>query len=84
MKRFTPFAATCLAGLLLSSSAIAQSPAYDTLIAGGTIYDGLGGEGRIGDVAIKGDRIVYVGPKAPGTARTRVDEGGGRGAVGGL
>src|SRR4051812_45757599 len=63
---------------LLASSAMAQAPAetYDLLIDNGTIYDGLGGEPFTGDVAIKGDRIVYVGPKAPGTARKTVDASG--------
>ena len=60
-----------VAGLLLSSAAPAPkaAPAYDLLIRGGTIYDGSGGAPFVGDVAIKGDRIVYVGPKAPGRRR---------------
>ncbi|MDT9599426.1 N-acyl-D-amino-acid deacylase family protein [Sphingosinicella rhizophila] len=77
MKRRLSLATAALAGLLISSAATAQAaPAYDTLITGGTIYDGLGGQGRVGDVAIKGDRIVYVGPRAPGTARDRIDATG--------
>ena len=43
-----------------------QPPAYDVVIRGGTIYDGSGGAPFTGDVAIHGDRIVYVGPHAPG------------------
>src|SRR5262249_25791538 len=46
------------------------------LITGGTIYDGSGGEPFTGDVAIRGDRIVYVGPHAPQAARERVDAHG--------
>ena len=63
------------AGLLLSSAA---SPAtdYDVLIKGGTIYDGSGGAPFVGDVAIKGDKIAFVGPRAPGTATTVVDATG--------
>lgn len=38
-----------------------QSP-YDTLIRNGIIYDGSGEEPYAGDVGIKGDKIVYVGP----------------------
>ena len=34
---------------------------YDLVIRGGEIHDGLGNPGVIGDVAIKGDRIVAVG-----------------------
>lgn len=43
----------------------------DVIIAGGTIYDGGTGNAYVGDVALKGDRIIYVGRKAPmGAART--------------
>jgi len=33
-------------------------PAYDLIIRGGTVYDGLGGEPFVGDIAITGDRIT--------------------------
>ena len=49
---------------------------YDLLIDNGTIYDGSGGEPFVGDVAVKGDRIVYVGPQAPAPARETVDAAG--------
>ena len=49
---------------------------YDLLITGGTVFDGSGGAPFAGDVAIKGDRIVYAGPKAPGTATRLVDARG--------
>jgi N-acyl-D-amino-acid deacylase len=49
---------------------------YDYLISGGTIYDGTGGAALVGDVAIQGDRIAYVGPHAPGRARERIDAHG--------
>jgi N-acyl-D-amino-acid deacylase len=45
---------------------------YDVLITGATVYDGSGGAPFIGDVAIRGDRIAYVGPHAPHAARERV------------
>jgi len=47
-------------------AAAAAAPAYDVVIRGGTVYDGSGGAPFTGDVAIRGDRIVYVGPQAPG------------------
>jgi N-acyl-D-amino-acid deacylase len=46
------------------------------LIHGGTIYDGSGGEPYVGDVALKGDKIAYVGPHAPGRASRVIDATG--------
>src|SRR5437588_8145693 len=46
------------------------------LIRGGTIYDGSGSAPYVGDVALQGDRIVYVGPHAPGRAARTVDAAG--------
>ncbi|MGN6155052.1 MAG: N-acyl-D-amino-acid deacylase family protein [Sphingomicrobium sp.] len=63
------------AGFLLSSAA-APAADYDVLIKGGTIYDGSGGAPFVGDVAIKNDKIAYVGPSAPGTAAKVVDATG--------
>lgn len=65
------------AALLSGPSAIGEpAPDYDVLITGGTIYDGSGGPGFLGDVAIKADRIVYVGPHASGKAAKVVDAKG--------
>jgi N-acyl-D-amino-acid deacylase len=56
------------AALLLGGAAAAwgaaqaAEPTYDVVIHGGTIYDGTGGAPFVGDVAIEGDRIAYVGP----------------------
>jgi N-acyl-D-amino-acid deacylase len=65
-------------GLTVSTvfAAPKEEPRYDVLISGGTIYDGSGGEPFVGDVAIQGDRIAYVGPQAPQAARERVDAHG--------
>ncbi len=56
-------AAAPLAALLLSGCATLAPPAapYDTVLRGGTIYDGSRGAGRVGDVGIRGDRIACVG-----------------------
>jgi len=64
-----------LTGFLATSAAPAPAD-YTVLIKGGTIYDGSGGVPFVGDVAIKGDTIVYVGPRAPGTATHTVDATG--------
>jgi N-acyl-D-amino-acid deacylase len=70
-----------LAVALLLSSALAGSAAgqgqqADVLITGGTIYDGSTARPFTGDVAITGDRISYVGPKAPMTAKRTIDAHG--------
>lgn len=48
---------------------------YDLVIRGGEIHDGLGNPGVIGDVAIKGDRIVAVGQVA-GSGAEEIDASG--------
>lgn len=49
-------------------------PTVDVLILGGTVYDGSGAAGRVTDVGIRGDRIVFVGRTPAGTrATTRID-----------
>ncbi len=53
-----------------------REPEYDLLLRGGTIYDGSGKSGYVGDVAVLGDRIAYVGPKATGEARREIDVSG--------
>jgi N-acyl-D-amino-acid deacylase len=68
-----------ISALLTATAASAQThnhSDYDVLIRGGTIYDGSGGAPYVGDVAIKGDKIAYVGPHAPGTFAKVVDATG--------
>ena len=47
---------------------------HDTVIRGGTIVDGSGGQPYTGDVAIDSGRINAVGGKA-GPARREIDAG---------
>jgi N-acyl-D-amino-acid deacylase len=71
------FAVLCAVALpALAAAPASAADAYDVLISGGTIYDGSGAAPFTGDVALRGDRIVYVGPHAPGSARERVDASG--------
>lgn len=61
--------------------ATAASPAVaaDILIVGGTVYTGDRGQrGAVADIAIRGDRIVFVGDAAAAsvTARDRIDAAG--------
>ncbi|MFZ4748557.1 MAG: amidohydrolase family protein, partial [Sphingomonas sp.] len=62
------------AGVALVAAA-AQEPAADIVIRGGTIYPGNAAPFR-GDVAIRGDRIVYVGQTAPAGAKKVIDATG--------
>ncbi|MEO6432713.1 MAG: amidohydrolase family protein [Sphingomicrobium sp.] len=67
------------AALLVSTATLASAataPDYSVLLHGGTIYDGMGGAPFVGDVALNGDRIVYVGPQAPGTAAKTIEANG--------
>ena len=73
---FLPFLAACAAAVAAPQAGKSDDTPYDVLISGSTVYDGTGGKGFVGDVAIRGDRIVYVGPKAPGTAREHLDAHG--------
>ena len=73
MKRRDAFAVTVAA--LLATSA-APPVGYNVIIHGGTIYDGSGSTPYVGDVAIRGDKIVYVGPHAPGRAARVIDASG--------
>jgi N-acyl-D-amino-acid deacylase len=70
------FAALALAAAPAFVTSAVPAPDYSVLIRGGTIYDGSGNAPFVGDVALKGDRIVYVGPHAPGRAARTVDATG--------
>ncbi len=72
-------ASACAAALMaaLPAPTQAQGQAVDLLIRGGTVFDGSeGNKGYTGDVAISGDKIVYVGPHANVTARRTIDARG--------
>jgi N-acyl-D-amino-acid deacylase len=81
MNRFATAASLTLLALasppLVAWGAAKPGPAvYDYAIRGGEILDGSGGKPTIGDVAVKGDRIAYVGPHAPGRAAHEIDARG--------
>jgi N-acyl-D-amino-acid deacylase len=73
MKKRIAFALAVGAPLIVSAAPAAD---YSILIRGGTIYDGSGNVPYVGDGALKGDRIAYVGPHAPGRAARTVDAAG--------
>ncbi len=51
-------------------------PRYDIVIRGGTVYDGSGGRPFVADVAVKGDRIVAIGPHLHGRGSSEVNARG--------
>ena len=76
MKKFTLsflFLWSCTPGPVPS---VPVSPVYDYIIRNGTIYDGSGSEGYVGDVAISGDRVTEIGHNLPGRGKKEVDASG--------
>jgi N-acyl-D-amino-acid deacylase len=61
--------------LLLTSCASTASEEFDLVLRHGTIVDGSGSKPYVGDVAVRGDRIVALG-KVDGHGRTEIDATG--------
>jgi N-acyl-D-amino-acid deacylase len=61
---------------LSADSAPAQTAQYDTVIRGGTVYDGSGAKPITADIAIKGDRIAAIAPHIAGHGATEIDAHG--------
>ncbi len=59
-------------GGLLASPVLAATPDYDIVIRGGTILDGSGDAPRVADLAIRGDRIVGIGPHLAGSGAVEI------------
>ncbi len=49
---------------------------YDVIIRGGSVYDGLGGEPILADVAISGDRVAEIGDLAAFSGTEEIDARG--------
>ena len=63
--------------VLLAAFAAAQTAnTYDILILHGKLIDGSGQPGHITNIAIRGDRIVKIGPLAGAQARRTIDAKG--------
>lgn len=63
----------------MAASAPVPSVSFDVIVRGGTIYDGHGGPGRPGDVAIRGDSIAavaYAGELASARGTQEIDARG--------
>ena len=61
MLRITLLILTSALALSIGWTRAAQPAAFDTIIRGGTVYDGTGAPGRRADVGIRGDRIAAIG-----------------------
>jgi N-acyl-D-amino-acid deacylase len=59
--------------LALAAAGCAPTARYDVILRGGTVYDGTGTPGVVGDVAITGDRIAAVGDLGRAKGATEVD-----------
>src|SRR3954468_5744316 len=64
------------AALLGGCAGVAPEARSDVVLRGGTIVDGGGGAPFTGDVALRGDRIAFVGAHAGGSATREVDARG--------
>jgi N-acyl-D-aspartate/D-glutamate deacylase len=67
------FWVVCAVLLLAGSIQAADEAPYDLVLRNGKIIDGSGNPWFLGDVAIRGDRIVAVGRVPPGPARREID-----------
>jgi N-acyl-D-amino-acid deacylase len=57
-------------------AACTKAPRYDVVIRHGTIYDGTGAAGKVGDVALLDDRVAAVGDLGAERGREEVDATG--------
>jgi N-acyl-D-amino-acid deacylase len=75
IRRITVLLALALAIVSCSQPDTPISSGFDLVIANGEIYDGLGGDPYVADVAVAGDRIVAIG-KNLGPAKETIDATG--------
>ncbi|NNE48560.1 MAG: D-aminoacylase [Rhodothermales bacterium] len=73
-RHLFPFAIACLIVVCISADARAQS--FDTILRGGTMYDGTGNPGFVADVALRGDSIAAIGDLRFASATTEIDARG--------
>ncbi len=69
------FGSLLLTAVVVPAGATEEEP-YDLVIRNGRIVDGTGNPWYVGDVAIRGDRIVAVGRVPPAAAKREIDAKG--------
>src|SRR5215471_12369663 len=67
-RRLLPFSLLTLAA---ATGIPSRTEDVDVLLRGGTIIDGTGSAPRIADLAIRGDRIVFIGDASTSTLTPR-------------
>ncbi len=72
------FVATTAAGVagLAGAPAVFARRDFDLVIRGGWIYDGNGRPGRLGDIAVNGERIAAIAPRIAERGREEIDATG--------
>ncbi|MDP3718018.1 MAG: D-aminoacylase [Acidobacteriota bacterium] len=75
MSRLLSLLCSAIAILALAACATPE-PQYDILIRNGRVIDGTGAPGVDASLAIRGDRVVAIGPLADATARETLDATG--------
>ena len=65
-----------LLAALFALAACSTTPEYDIVIRHGTLYDGTGAAGTVGDLAIQGDRIAAIGKLGRAQGRQEIDANG--------
>jgi len=60
----------------LAVTGCSPAPQYDLVIRNGTIYDGSGSPGVVGDVAVNGDAIAAIGDLGRASGKTEIDAEG--------
>jgi len=76
MRRSLLVLSTVASMLLVLACGGPPPPSHDLVLRGGTIYDGSGEPGFVGDVAVDGDSITAVGDLGEATGETEIDVAG--------
>lgn len=76
MHRSTLFVSFLALALALPFRATAAESHYDVILRGGELHDGTGGQSRVADLALTGDRITAIGDLRTATAKTSIDARG--------